>query len=150
MIYVLSIDPGETTGWAFGQIDVDQGLMKVSTGQERWTPGGLMLVLQTMLPDVLVYESFQYRNKSRSGLVLYSVQLIGVMELYGEMHDECKLVPQTPATAIGQFYDNRKLREGLLYKSTTGGHANDACRHLLQWYTFRGGSKWNKKGFEPA
>lgn len=150
MIDVIAIDPGITTGYAFGQIDTDEGLMKVATGQERWTPGDLMLMLQTMLPDIIVYEDFVYRNKARTGLVLYSVQLIGVINLYGETHEECKLVKQSPGMVIGQFYDNRKLREASLYKTTVGGHANDACRHLLHWFTFRGGSQWNKKGFEPA
>lgn len=149
MIDVICIDPGITTGYAFGRITND-GLMEVVTGQERLGVLDLYIMLTGMAPDILVYEDFQFRiNAFQKGLELFSVQLIGVANLYAQQK-KIEVVAQTPATAIGQYYTDKKLKADMLYKTTTGGHANDACRHLLHWFTFRGGYKYNKKGYEPA
>lgn len=152
MINVLCLDPGVTTGYAFGQID-DDGLMHVTTGQKAFSPLELYTLLTEMEPDIVIYEDFNYRNNARKGLELFSVQLIGVINMYEEAVKPLKpvvLKKQNPGSVIGQYFTNKRLRTDNLYKTTTGGHANDACRHLLHWFTFWEGYKYNKKGYEPA
>lgn len=150
MINVLCLDPGVTTGYAFGQID-DDGLMHVSTGQDKLSPLELFNMIKGMEPDVIIYEDFQYRNNARQGLELFSVQLIGVINMYAEsVEKSIELKHQSPGSVIGQYFTNTRLSMDNLYKTTTGGHANDACRHLLHWFTFWEGYRFNKKGYVPA
>lgn len=148
-ISVLAIDPGITTGHALGIID-DDGLMKVSTGQQKYDELDLWRALHRTKPNVLIYERFEGRA-SIQGVELFSRNLIGVMNLYMmDCNQNVHLYPQMPQYAIGGYWSDGLLKQKMLYKALKGGHANDACRHLLQWYTFGPGYKFNKKGFEPA
>lgn len=146
-IAVLAIDPGITTGHALGVIT--DGKMAVSTGQTQYSEYELWSALHRTTPDILIYERFDGRG-SIEGVELFSRNLIGVMNLYDQMTPELKLVTQMPSEAIGGYYTDKHLKDNRLYKALKGGHANDACRHLLQWYTFGPGYKFNTKGFEPA
>lgn len=151
MISVLSLDPGITTGWALGIID--EGLMKVSSGQDRWNELGLWNALYKIEPDVVVYERFESRGAVQ-GVELFSRNLIGVIELYWQLAKGADLpmmvYRQMPQDAIGGYWSDTLLRRFSLYKSTTGGHANDAARHLLRWFEKGSGYQYNKKGYEAA
>lgn len=146
-ISVLAIDPGITTGHALGIID--DGLMKISTGQQKYSEYELWSALHRTKPDVLIYERFEGRA-SIQGVELFSRNLIGVMNLYDQMTLELMCVQQMPQYAIGGYWTDVILKKVMLYKALKGGHANDACRHLLQWFTFGPGYKFNTKGYEPA
>lgn len=146
-INILCLDPGITTGYALGVID--DGLLRISTGQQRWDEKGLYNTLHKVSPDIVIYERFEARGTIQ-GVELFSRNLIGVINLYGQLNPSVKVYAQMPQDAIGGYYSNDVLRKNSLYKSTTGGHANDACRHLLVWWTFKSGYQFNKKGFEPA
>jgi hypothetical protein len=52
---------------------------------------------------------------------------------------------QMPASVMAYFTD-KKLREAHLYKMGKP-HANDAARHILYWFQFGPGYKFNKKGY---
>lgn len=144
---VLAIDPGVTTGHALGIID--SGHMQVSTGQQQYSEYDLWSALHRIKPDILIYERFDGRG-TIEGVELFSRNLIGVMNLYDQMTAELRCIPQMPSYALGQYYTDAVLKKHMLYKPLKGGHANDACRHLLQWYTFGPGYKYNKEGFEPV
>ena len=55
-----------------------------------------------------------------------------------------------PAQVLGKkcHWSNEKLKAARVYK-VANEHANDAMRHLLYWWTFGPGFKYNTNGFEP-
>lgn len=145
MITVIAVDPGGTTGFAIGIIDEDVGRMTVSSDELRMTGTQLYEKLEVLVPDILIYERFEYRNRAREGLSLISRDLIGVMELYCNKH-KIKWYAQMPGGTINAHFNNKRLKELGLFKASKGNHANEACMHLCHWFTFREGYKWNKVG----
>jgi hypothetical protein len=104
--------------------------------------------LEELQPDVIVYERFDYRNRARKGLELISRELIGVAELYTQQHPQVILHKQT-ASSVMSYYNDNRLRLDLVYKPGKE-HANDAVRHLLYWFTFGPGYKYNEHGFKAG
>lgn len=151
LISVIALDPGGTTGYAWGSIEA--GLMTISTGQAKWRVSDLWLELHSTCPDIIVMETFKYRNRARSGLELISVELIGVVHLYEELRNSdenqhrVEVFDQTPGAVLNQYYDKRKLEKSGLWHQAMP-HANDAATHLLHWYSFGPGYKYNLKGFQ--
>jgi hypothetical protein len=141
---ILAFDPGITTGYAVGYLDVKACLMTVSADQNKFSHEELHNTLIATNPDIIICETFEYRNRSRAGLVLYSVEMIGIIKLHCEWAD-IDLIEQTPAQAMGYFTD-KKLKEFEVYQPGKP-HAMDALRHLLQWYQFGAGYQYNKLGF---
>jgi len=148
---VVSLDPGGTTGHATGLID--DGLMTIVSGQDRFTHRDLWLQLNVSKPQVLVCESFDYRRSGRgrtpAKVDLYPRELIGICNLYVQMIDRCELVMQKPSEGKSGYFNDRKLREDDLYKIARP-HANDAVRHLLQWFTFGKGYQYNTRGYQSG
>lgn len=147
MIKVLSFDPGVTTGICTGLI-FPNNPMEVGSMQKRWEVEDLWWFLDNQKPDVMVYETFEYRNRSRKGLVLFSRELIGIIRLYGRLH-QVPMFDQSAYQGVGGYFTDAQLKEGNVYKPKMV-HAMDATRHLLQWYTFGPGYKYNTLGFRPA
>ena len=150
MIKVVALDPGETTGYAIGVIN--QGLMDCKSDQARWNHLNLYDFLTLHHADFIVCESFDFR-KSSDGANLYPRELIGVVNLYVQALNLSPIVGgvtlhmQSPAEAKGPFQD-KILKQANLY-NTGKPHSNDAMRHLLQWYMFKQGYKYNKRGYRP-
>lgn len=145
MTKVIALDPGVTTGYAEGFIE--DGLMTIVSGQMKLTHDGLWASLCLSMPDTLVCESFEFRRAARDNLELYSCELIGVVSLYCEQN-KIPLVKQTAAQGKG-FYSDHKLKADRLYRISMP-HANDAIRHLLYWYQFGAGFKYNDRGYESG
>lgn len=150
LISVLSLDPGGTTGYAWGNIE--DGLMTVSTGQAQWSVNDLWFQLNETHPDIIIIERFDYRNRARKGLQLISVELIGVVHLYcatveSDPKRAVELFEQQPGSVINQYFNKKKLEhDGLWHQNQT--HGNEACMHLLHWFTFGAGYKYNKRGYQ--
>lgn len=136
---VLALDPGKTTGWAGAWLN--EGDICIKAGQADYSPAQLWALLSSIRPDHLVCESFEYRNKARPGLELFSRNLMGVCELWQDV-SHCHYRTQSPSEAMAFFSDPR-LKKGGHY--TVGqDHARDATRHLLYYLTFKKGSQlWN-------
>lgn len=156
-ITVISLDPGRTTGHAKGVIE--DGLMTVFSGQTEFTHRMLYIQLKIVRPDVLIVEQFEFRHGKRAahGLDMYPKELIGVCELYAQCNGEDAATPcdfrlQNPGYAVGDgaYYNDTRLKAGGLYKPTKGGHANDALRHLLMWYTHGSGFQYNASGYQKG
>lgn len=148
---VLAFDPGVTTGIALGRWS--DGLLTIASRQSKLSHGQFYDELKDEAPLYIVCEDFSYRNKSKAGLVLYSVELIGIARLYEEQgYSGTRLFMQPPMKGKegSTHYDDKKLKDLGLYQALRGGHANDAVRHLLQWYSFKFGYQFNKRGFEAA
>jgi hypothetical protein len=156
LIKVHCFDPGITTGYATGIIETGKP-MGVVSGQAKWNEFQLYVELKRSKPDIIIYETFEYRNPRHrkdwaDNVELFPRNLIGVMNLY--VHERASqgtsigCYTQTPAQGKG-YYSDVLLRKFDVYK-IANPHANDAMRHLLHWFTFGAGFKYdNKKGFEP-
>lgn len=151
VIKVTAFDPGITTGYATGLIE--NGKMGVVSGQDKWNEFELYVQLKRSKPDVVIYETFEYRNQpkvKRDKVVLFSRNLIGVLNLYVYERHSQKMpvvcVQQTPFQGKSYFTDNVLKKHGLHKPGRL--HANDAVRHILQWYQFGPGYEHNKHGYE--
>jgi hypothetical protein len=133
----MSLDPGGTTGYAICVID-NVNSIRIGWDQARLSESALMELLETVQPDVIICEDFEYRNKARAGLDLTPPRLIGVVKLYAQ--GNCKLKLQKAAVGKGHYSDQR-LRSFDLYRRGTP-HGRDALRHLLHWLTFGGGNAY--------
>lgn len=145
---VVAFDTGGTTGIAVGLLDLEKGLMRVSSSQEILSHHGIYNHIQRLNPDIIICEDFQYRNRARDGLELISAELNGVVKLYASEY-KVTLYMQTPVEGIGGFYNDDRLKEHDLWQEGKI-HANEATMHLLHWYTFKQGYKYNKEGFVKA
>lgn len=151
---VICLDPGVTTGYAVGLIE-DDTPMGVISGQDRWNEKDLYDWLKLEVPQIIIYEEFEsakvnpYRRIHNYNVDLFPCMLIGVICLYCYQYD-IQPVVQTPAYGLGGRYkENRVLQAESVFK-VGKPHANDAMRHLLQWYTFGPGfgyQQHHKKGF---
>jgi hypothetical protein len=137
---VVALDPGGTTGYAIGYLG-EHGFFYFYYGQHAWREKQLWDALWKLKPDSLICESFEYRQQSRAGLDLTPAHLIGVVRLFAEEFG-CKLVMQTAAQGKGHYTDD-KLKKNLIYDRHFK-HGRDACRHMLQWWTFGAGFKFNQ------
>jgi hypothetical protein len=144
MVKVISFDPGGTTGYTNSILS--DGMLSVGASQAKWSVGELWDYLDAEEPDIIVYESFEYRNRARAGLDLTPVELIGVIKLYIEKVDNVTVRPQRPGTGFDYFTDKKLKEDGLYIPGKP--HAMDAVRHLLHWYTFGPGYKYNTRGYD--
>lgn len=161
----VALDPGVTTGYAVGSID--DGLMTVVTGEYRWSHIDLHQFLAETKPRHIIIERFEFRQGNpksyRKGLELYSRELIGVVQLYAQLlnnnrfaMEETEIVLQNPmkeptkGKPSNTYFTNARLKEAGIYKTGTGGHCNDAARHLLYWFHFGAGFKYNTKGYKTG
>lgn len=141
----VALDPGVTTGFATGLID--DGEMLVVTGQARLDHLTFWLQLSKSNPEVLISERFEFRQKARKGLELYSRELIGITNLFCQMYER-KLCMQQPGDAMHKFPDTQLKKDGI-YKPANV-HANDAARHLLWWFQHGSGYQYNTKGYRSG
>jgi hypothetical protein len=135
---ILAVDPGVMTGYVYARITDDQQIevfpfQMTDDVDEFWSR------LKLFVPDAIVMEDFEFRGRSRTGLNLFPVQLIGIARLYEliEPTGKCQLVLQSAGVGKG-YYTDVVLKKHGLYKRGIP-HGMDALRHLLQWITFRGG-----------
>lgn len=162
MSIAIALDPGVTTGYAMGGID--EGKMKVVTGEARWDHIGLWQFLVNGKPNFIICERFEFRQGNpkdyRKGLELFSRELIGVVHLYQQLEvtkndREVKVYMQNPmkepkpGKASSTFFTNDVLKKAAIYKPGNG-HANDAARHILHWWEFGPGFKYNTAGYESG
>lgn len=145
---IISLDPGGTTGIGVGYLDEEAGLLRVTSDQKILSHQGLYNLLVRESPDWVICEDFIFRNRARDGLELISAELIGVVKLYAAEY-KCSLTMQSPVEGIGGYYNDDRLKEHDLWQAGKI-HANEALMHLLTWYTFKHGFKYNKKGFIKA
>lgn len=134
---ILSLDPGETTGWSLfskgklvecGQLVIDQ--MSPSQCNDLHT------IITESGADIVVYESYRvyaWKLKDHSWSEVHTAQVIGAVR-YICMMAGIKIHRQT-AQAAKQFCTDDKLKSwGLWQKGQR--HARDAIRHACYYYIF--------------
>lgn len=150
-IKVIALDPGVTTGYATGVIDIN-GSIGVVSGQAKWREVDLFSQLNLGQPQYIVYERFEYRPPRKKGkqffhdnVNLFPRNLIGVINLFLQQHPEVLYHTQMPATVLGadKYWTDDRLKKFGCYK-VSNPHANDAMRHLLYWAKFGPGFKYVK------
>lgn len=128
----MAIDPGEMTGLC---LFITSDPAKWFRIQQRWNHKQLYELLRRNEPDFIICESFTYQIRDK--VVLYPVELIGVVKLYIQ-------TVGTPnywqhASQVKKLWTNEKLKKlGLHLTGKDVGQpdandANDATRHMLHY-----------------
>ena len=127
MIY-LSLDPGGTTGVCHAVYAHDTLMMQHF--EVPLQPHMVPEWLDYYDPDILIYESFQYRRVPNADLT--AVELIGVIKYWDSLPGDkiAEVISQPPGSKT--LWDDEKLKRAGFYKPGAP-HANDATRHLLYY-----------------
>lgn len=126
----VGVDPGKMTGIA----RYDDGEFSAFEAECWYAVRLVDAMCENHEVDLVVCENF-FITAGRKTSAPWSLESIGAIKLScGKYGIELKLQP--PADKA--FADNAKLREVGWYTSTSGGHANDAARHLLGALVERG------------
>lgn len=139
---IVALDPGGTTGWAWYNTDLkDWRRGEIGPGEHHEQLYDLM---SSLLPDVLIYERFNYQRRELTrgvSLNLDAVEYIGVIKLWYvsdlDGPSNVGLVCQTPAQgkiSPGNFWTQDKLERLDLWIPSLR-HAMDATGHILYYVT---------------
>ena len=135
---VLCLDPGGTTGYAYGKVGDDKIFRYIGAGQSKMGEDRLYGMLTSLDPAILVAESFDSRA-GIAGVELVSRNLLGVCELWAKVRNR-DIRYQSASEGFGFYADAKLQKMGVWIPGNV--HANDASRHLLHWATFKEGSQW--------
>jgi hypothetical protein len=134
----IALDPGGTTGccvWtdvdARGNYHGDVEFELSQLGPEEHHRA-LWKKLTGLDPEVVICESFNYRNAYRDKVVLDSREYIGIARLYCASTHK-RFVLQQPSAAKGLWTD-AKIKSLNLWQPGHP-HAMDALRHMLYYLT---------------
>lgn len=123
---VFSFDPGKLTGYAYlfgdhvvvGEADCDDALVLARDA-----------INSISVKPIIVCESFIVNAETaKKTQAPWSLESIGVLRFLARRHD-LQFILQPPVEAK-TFSTNTRLKHAGWYKSTPGGHTNDAIRHL--------------------
>lgn len=117
---IIALDPGITTGIAAYAGEV------INTDQLKVPHKFLYEYLRLSSPSEIVYESFVYQRRNK--VVLYPVEVIGLIKLYCEMYS-VPIFVQSASQAKNFITDDKIKKMGLWVKGQV--HGMDALRHLL-------------------
>lgn len=124
---ILAIDPGKVTGWAVlhedGRYDGGEDLLH-----------NVLMSVETLLSEgerpIIVCEDFIFTTATaKKSRQTWSTEGIGVLRYLAARY-QASFVIQSPSAAKN-FAIDEKLKAMGWYFPTTGGHRNDASRHLL-------------------
>jgi hypothetical protein len=147
-IKILALDPGGTTGWCkhvLRSAGVALGTSGAQEGERAWAGGELTgddhhktlwKLLTSELPDVVVYEAFNYQIRKSQGTQMPGVHLIsreyiGVAQLWCQLTGK-EIVKQQPSVIGLTWVKDPSLKALGLYNSGEK-HRNDATRHMLYY-----------------
>lgn len=142
---VVTIDPGDTTGYVVANIE--DTLLRLYPSQAKHSPKQFYDFLVGLNPQQVLCENFRCRNTGPGnlGLSMTSAHLIGVTMLYCEELD-IPLRLQEPSYGEGGHFRgiNTLKRHGVYIGGANYHHAMEAMRGFMQWYWFGPGFKYNK------
>ena len=141
---ILTIDPGDTTG--FVEAKIDTTLLRLKPFQGRYTANQFYNVLIKCNPEQVLCEKFECRQHNTLGMSMTSAHLIGVTMLYCEEYD-IPLRMQDPSFGEGGFFKgmNNLKKAGVYIGGEPYHHAMEAMRGFMQWFTFGPGYKYHNK-----
>lgn len=138
LLRALSCDPGGTSGFAICDIN-KLGEVSIGWDQFKFNESEMTEFMETVVPDLIICEDFEYRNRARAGLNLTPVRMIGVIRLYAQANNR-ELILQKAMVGKGHYSDHRLRSVGMYERGRP--HGRDALRHLLHWLTFKGGNAY--------
>lgn len=141
---VLSLDPGETTGYALAVVDASK--LFLAYDQARFMHADFWEFLKRTVRYGSIHtvcEDFEFRRgKQKDGLNLYPVELIGIVRLWCSNEQWYPLWMQKAAQGKS-YYDDNKLKGMHVYQKGLD-HGRDAARHFLHWFNFGAGYQFNE------
>jgi hypothetical protein len=139
VLFVMSIDPGKTTGYALLAYEPSDNTVDVKETAEL-TPEEFGEKVEQVLRDesvncrlLVCCESFIINAQTvRNSQAPYSLEQIGVLKYlcYSNGYDPAKIAFQAPVNAKNMF-PNPVLKQLGTWHRGGAGHANDAIRHGL-------------------
>lgn len=150
ILRAVAIDPGKTTGTCVGFKDGKR--LYLAPAEHRFQHRDLWEWLVQWNPYQVICEDFEYRKGQRPNLVMYSLELIGVVKLFCDpqvINHVPSLDMKKAANVVGtnDYFKNAKLKQLDIYHPNSE-HARDATRHLMHWFMFRGGSRFDPDNTE--
>ena len=141
MNHIIAVDPGGTTGLAYWSHPDRQTQFKDEPVERKhkdqmlediggWSQclgGSLTVVCETYTITARTAKLSQQTD---------ALKIIGVLEFFEHMYG-IRLVMQKPADAK-RFSTDARLKAADMWMPTTGGHANDAQRHLFMYLVKHG------------
>lgn len=134
--HILTLDPGETTGYAVfnGMDGVAHG--EINTSKVENSVESISHLFDVYKPEIVVIEEYRvyaWRAKQHSWSTLHTPRLIGSIQTLCSMYD----IPTAMQGAgiVKQFVTNDKLKDwGFYIKGQP--HARDATRHACYFIIF--------------
>ena len=135
---ILALDPGEATGWAWGDLDENGDLTVGASGWDPWKSVVMHLAQKQVLAsqrtyDTLVYETWRLRGSSAKQLIgsdMQSSQCVGCIKLCGWLSG-ARIVGQEPA--IKDVIDAIMGGPAAYLPASPVDHNKDALRHLYMF-----------------
>lgn len=130
---IMAVDPGGTTGVAYWYTDTGQHV-----GGELKGRGNFMMSAKVFLDThadqriLVVMEAFIITART-----LKVTREYDALYIIGALEDRCSDYPLVDfaklqsASDAKNFVSDDRLKKAGMWKKTTGGHANDASRHLF-------------------
>ncbi len=130
-MYIVSFDPGETTGVVVGNWVADREFGIVHAEEIFWTERFVRpeIILSSWMPEYIVIESFRlYPHAARTqiGKDFPSAQVIGTIETYANMLGLLDRVHKQPASVRSSVQIEPKHK--VMLESSV--HVADAYKHL--------------------
>jgi hypothetical protein len=133
---VLSVDPGETTGFVIVDVNTEPLFTGVYGGEWKGLDDLYYLVTHRNMVvgvDVVVIEKYVVypnRLKTHIGDSLLTAQMIGAVKYVCQAHDINEVIEQ-PASMAKQRWPNRRIRKYFNLPRGWSRHIIDALRHFL-------------------
>lgn len=139
---ILGLDPGGSTGWCFFSYQEPTPSVWLWSGDTLTQDnhhGQLRALIQRYMPDYIVCEDFQFRQKAgtenyRKGLELISKEYIGVARLIAQDID-AKFILQPPSMKDTNLTRDENLKKLQILRTPLhpNRHYHDACRHTVNY-----------------
>ena len=130
---VLAVDPGNQTGWAVGELDIDVFDVRVSGVMTSWSK--LKEVIEENEPLLVLFETFRIFPSKARGLVgdeLEAVQTIGVLK-YLCLEKKLTLLGRQPSLkSVPIIPRDAWVKE--LIRSRKTEHERDSIMHLYSYW----------------
>lgn len=130
---IYAVDPGGTTGFSLWYADHGHHAAGEIKGRSGFMSSAKVLLEEYREKRVLVVmEAFVITART-----LQVTREYDALYIIGALEDRCSDYPLTDFAALQKpseakaFCSDDRLKKAGFYKRTTGGHANDASRHLF-------------------
>lgn len=139
---ILSLDPGETTGWAVWRNDPIKGIFLIAHGQLKTWPiedcvRNMEELFRIYQPEHIVYEIYavyEWKSADHSWSQIPTVQIIGCI-LTLAVQQVRSYSAQTAQIAKNFCTDDKLNMWHVYFKGVR--HARDAIRHGIYYILFR-------------